>query len=224
MPRVTQKKVGQVFLKEIDKGKWRVDWRDPLTKRRHRVILPASSFKEAMQQAQRINSEIAAGRGFSGRLRGTAGHTVSDAVLEAVKHTNANERTRRDYLWRFNPFAEYLAKHASGVAAWSDVTEPVLENYIEHCRRKGVAYDTIRLRLYVLRLASSYMARTYPGQYRNVAAGIRFRRHDPPKAEIEAKNAILSPVQLRNLLLWLKDNEPMVYVWGILQGLCGLRL
>jgi hypothetical protein len=44
------------------------------------------------------------------------------------------------------------------------------------------------------------MARTYPGHYRNVADGLKLRRHDPPKAELEAADAILQPETLRSLL------------------------
>jgi len=224
MPRVTEIKVGSVFLKEVKPRKWKASWTDPLTKRHTRRMLPATEYREAERMAKDINSKVAQGRGFGGRLRGSDGHTVSAAVIEAIKHTNANGRSRHDYLFYFNPFAEYLSTRAKGVQAWSDVTEPVLQNYIEYCRQKKIAHDTLRLRLFVLRLTAAHMSRTYPDQYRNTAAGLRLRRMDPPKAQIDAEEAILKPEQLHDLLEWLRFNERMVNVWASLQGLCGLRL
>jgi integrase len=223
MPKVTQAKIDQqVLLREVQPGTWRADWRDPLTKRRHRVVLPVSSFKEAQRKAKEISDELSAGRGFGGRLRGSVGHLVGDAVMEAIKHTDANERTRKDYWSRFTAFAEYLESNTPGIKAWSDVTPAVLENYIEASRKTGIAHDTLRQRVFVLRLAASYMTRTYG--YRPIASGIKLRRHDPPKAELEAKEAILTPVQYRSLLAWLKENAPTIYAWAVLQGCGGLRL
>lgn len=173
MPKVTKTRVGSVFLKEERAGKWRASWTDPPTRRHLRRILPAASYTEALEQAKEINRQLALGKGFAGRLRGSAGHSVSDAVLEAVRHTAANDQSRKNYLSRFNAFVDYLLKHARGVQAWSDVTEPILENFMEYCRREGRSYDTIRQRLLVLRITSSYMSRTYPDQYRHVAVGLR---------------------------------------------------
>ena len=224
MPKITRIQIGSVYLKEVEHRKWRASWTDPITKKWIRRILPAAAFREAEKQAQEINKELAAGKGFGGRLRGTVGHTVREAIHEAVKHTDANDRTRRDYLNRANPFLEYLAAHYKGIAVWSEVTEQILENYLEYCRKQDIAHDTIRMRLYVLRLTSSYMTRTYPDQYRHVTMALKLKRKDPPRSELEANDAILSPAQIRDLISWLKESEPMVYMWAMLQGLCGLRL
>lgn len=223
MPKVTEKKFTCVLLKEIRPGTWRVDYRDPLTRKRSRILLPVSSFKDAEKEAKAINDRVGSGKGFSGRIRGSVGHTVKDAVKEAIKHSGANEVTRGDYGYRFNAFNEYLTENTPGVQSWGDVTEKVIENYLEHSRRKGVSHDTIRLRLYVLRLTSSYMSRTYPGHYRHVTVNIKLRRHDPPKAELEVENAILTPSQLRGLLTWLAENRPVVHLWALLQGCAGVR-
>ncbi len=224
MPKITQTRVGSIYLKEIEPRKWRASWTDPLTKRHKRRVLPAATFKQAEAQAKEINAAIAQGRGFAPRMRGTAGHTVNDAVFEAVKHSNANDRTRKDYLFKFNPFADYLNRNAQGIQAWSDVTEEILGNYLEHCRRQGIAFDTIRQRVYVLRMTSGYMTRTYPDLYRDVAKVIRLKRSGPRPEESEGGDAILNPTQLRSLLEWLRDNEPMLHVWGMLQGTGGFRV
>ncbi|NQU41822.1 site-specific integrase [bacterium] len=211
-------------MKEVGPRKWRASWTDPLTKKHVRRILPASGYREAEEQAKDINSQLAVGKGFGGRLRGSAGHSVSDAVLEAVKHSNANQGTRKDYLRRYNPFAGYLTEKMPGVRAWSDVTTAVLHNYIQHCRQEDLAPDSLRMRVFVLRMTSRYMAQTYPDQYRDVAATITLSQKDPTTAELRVKDSVLSPEQLRALLTWLKQNDPMVYTWAVLQSLCGVRV
>lgn len=67
-------------------------------------------------------------------------------------------------------------------------------------------------------MTSKYMCRTYPGQYFHVAEHAKVKR--PPET---AKADILSPAELRELIAWLKENTPMVHVWAVLEGLCGLR-
>ena len=222
MPKVTQTKIGRVFLREIEPRKWRADWRDPITRQRVRRVLPVVDFKEAQKRAKEINEEIAEGRGFRGRLRGTTGHLIGDAVQEAVKHSNASRATRKDYWRRYAPFAAYIKANLAGVRAWGELNEAILENYIEACRRQTISHDTLRLRLFVLRMTSRYMSRTHG--YRDIAAGIRIRRTAPPRSELTANEQILNPAQMRALLTWLKDNAPMVHCWAVLQGLAGARL
>lgn len=222
MPKITQTKVGSIYIREIEPRKWRASWIDPLTKRHLRRILPAATFEEARAQAKEINAAIAQGKGFGGRVRGRVGHTFSDAVVEAVQHSQARERTKRDYLSRFNPFGEYLRTHVPGVKSWADITPAILENYIRHSRAQGIAHDTLKSRLFVLRLTGAYMARTYGNP--NPTESLRLRRSDPPRSEIEAKDSILSPAQYREFLRWLEAEAPMVRVWAVLQGMCGMRM
>ncbi|OPZ08653.1 MAG: site-specific tyrosine recombinase XerC [candidate division BRC1 bacterium ADurb.BinA292] len=42
-------------------------------------------------------------------------------------------------------------------------------------------------------------------------------------AQAKGEAAILTAKQIRGLLGWLKENRPMVYLWGLLQGAAGLR-
>lgn len=223
MPKMTEKKLHGVLLREIRPGTWRVDYRDPLTRKRTRIQLPASDFKAALKEAKAIEETIGHGKGFTGRMRGSIGHTVRAAVHEAINHSGANEQTRADYMRRYNAFSEYLTKNLPGIQSWGDVDEKIIENYMEECRREGVAHDTLRMRVYVLRLTSAYMTRAYPGHYHNITANVKLRRHDPPKAELETKDAIVSPAQARALFKWLANNDPMVNAWAVLQGCAGVR-
>lgn len=219
-----QTKVGLVLVKQMGRGKWRASWMDPVRKNYVRRVLPASSFREAERQAREINAAIAQGMGFGGKLRGASGHTVTEAIIEAVKHSDANEQTRKDYLRRANPFIAYLLGNAKGVRTWDEVTEEIIGNYLAFCRREGRAYDTVRQRIFVLRMTSLYMSRTYPDLYRHVTAGVKSKRTDPPRAKLEEADSILRPAQMNELLGWLKTNHPMVHVWATLQGFAGLRL
>jgi site-specific recombinase XerC len=175
----------------------------------------------ALAEAKEINKRLAAGKGFAPRLRGSAsGHTLADAVLIAVEHSGANELTRRDYLSRANAFLAYMERSFPSIKAWAAVTPEMVANYVESSRREGISHDTLRLRLYVLRMTARFMAATFPDEHRDVCAGVRLRRKDAPKSD---GGAILEPGRLRDLLAYLREREPMIYVWATLQGCAGLR-
>lgn len=223
MPKVTESQVGQVFIKEKRPHKWCASWTCPITRKHVRRILPASDFKTAESLAKEINVTLAQGKGFGGRLRGAVGHTITNAIKEAVLHSGGNLRTRADYLSRANAFTEYLGSHAAGIVSWADVNEEVLTNYIQHCRRADISHDTLRMRIYVLRLTSDFMSRTYPQRYRHIAGRLRLPRTD--KHSTQSSDAvILTPSQIRTLLALLAEKAPLVHIWASLQGLCGLRL
>ena len=223
MPKITKTRVGSVYLREMEPRRWRASWTDPLTKRHIRRMLPAASFEDAAKAAKIINKEIAQGRGFSGKMRGSVGHSVAAAGAEAIRHAGVSERTRRGYTGCFNLFIDYLRENAPGVVGWAQVSEEVVQNYATHCRRSGIAPDTIRLRVYSVKMTAGFMARTYPQAYRNAAAGLKLKLPRPAAGGGGSGTAILTPVQMRALLQWLSENSPMIHVWAVLQGLCGLR-
>jgi len=68
------------------------------------------------------------------------------------------------------------------------------------------------------------MSRTYPNLYRDVTANLKLRKLRPTQSQIREKQNILDASQLRSLILYLKEHEPMLYVMGMLQVFCGLRV
>ena len=60
--------------------------------------------------------------------------------------------------------------------------------------------------------------------HENLLEGLKLKRRGVPKSQINAKDSILSPGQLRDYLAWLRENEPMLYPIACLQGICGFRL
>ena len=224
MPKLARAKIGVILIRELEPRKWRASWVDPVTRKHIRRLLPAATFQDAEKAAREINRTVAQGRGFAPRLRGVVGHTVKDAIIETVKHTGANERTRADYLSRGNAFLDYLEANAKGVNGWGEVTPGVIENYLEWNRRKKVSHDSLRMRLFVLRLTDRYMVRVYEGQYRRVTEGAKLGSKPKPKSEAEALGSILQPAEMRLLLSNIKEVSPMVHCWSGLQGLCGMRM
>lgn len=177
--------------------------------------------------AQAINIELLAKKGFPIGLEiaaQSAQHTIKDCVLEAIKASDANDQSKKDYKRRYNSFSKYLTSEEPDAAYWSDVDVSLLTRYLMHCRNLGLAHDSIRLRFGIIRLTAIYMARKYPDRYRNVVKDIVLKKKAPSKSELELPRAVLSPPQLRRLLDWLKENDPRVHVWATLQSLCGLRL
>ncbi len=224
MPKIASTRVGSVFLKQLPGGRWRASWTDPLTRRWIRRKLPAATFRDATEQARTINREIARDRGFGGRLRGGSGHGVLEAILMAVKATSANPRVRTNYAYNANPFLGFLSQRFPGLQTWSEVSEEIVAAYAEHCRRENVAPATLKHRLDALRRTSSFMSRTFPLQYRDVAKAVRISLPLTSKAEIEPADYVLEPATLRRFIAWLRERFPMVGLWAMGQGLAGLRL
>lgn len=180
-----------------------------------------------MAEAEAINVRLAASRGFSAGLEQATRserHTVREAVLEAIRSSDANEESKKDYIIRYNCFANYLKAKEPSISFWFEIDGSLLTRYLKHCRDLNLKYDSVRQRLQVLRLTSNYWARKYPNQYRNVGRDVVLKKKAPSRSELELPRAVMKPVQLKTLLDWLKQNDPRVHVWATLQSLCGLRL
>lgn len=227
MPRKVEFHAGMVFVKLMPDGRWRASWTDPVTRRHVRRVLPSATYEEAREAAKGINRDVSAGRRYNVKLRGKSGHSVSEAAMEAIRHTDARPETRAEYGKRFNQFLKFCEEEVAGVRCWGDVTEAVLGKYLEHCRRAGIAFDTLRQRVYAIKVVARHMNETYPEQYpRDVARVLRIKRPMPVEQgedEDGEGGAILTAGALRTLLAWLREHEPMVHCWAAMQGLGGLR-
>ena len=149
MPKKSAK-VGFVGVKQDADGRWRVRWWDSATKRMMRRILPATSYTEATAMAREISKTMAEERGFLPALRGGArGHTVDEAIKEAIKNTGAITNTRKNYTSRANRFIDWLNEYRPGVTSWVQIDTKMLLDYLEHCRIIGLAPDSIRLRWHI---------------------------------------------------------------------------
>lgn len=222
MPKRNDFQIGLVFVKQLADGRWRASWTCPQTKRHVRRVLPVTAFRDAKAQAEAINLQVATGRGFHGQIRGASGLAVRDAILEAIRNSGAREGTRREYVNRGNGFLGFLESQMPGIEAWSEITPGICQAYLAHLRKSGLAFDTIRQRVYVLRLTSRYMSETHEG-YRNVASTLRLKKSGLTKSETTARDSVLSPRQTRDLLSRLSEANPMVHVWATLQARAGLR-
>lgn len=223
-----KKKIGKVLLKQIGEHKWQMCWlAKPGSEEYLRRILPFTNYKDCEREAQKKNLELAAQRGFSTGLEHrnqTQVHAVKDAVLEAIRASTAGPLSRKNYLGCYNQFSVFLRACAPEVAYWHQIDQPLINRYLEYSRSRGLKYDTIRLRVAVVRLTSKYMARTYPDLYRDATQGLVLKRPLTGGAGLGDEDCVLSPTQLQALLHWLKANNRRVYMWSVLQGFCGLRL
>ncbi len=182
---------------------------------------------DARAQAEAKNLEIAADNGHGEGLRRRQAerkHTVREAVLEAIKGSDGNQHTQKQYVRLYNTFSTFLSESMPGVRFWSDVDEKTVVDYHAWSKAQEVSWDTVRQRIAVVRLCSKYMTRTYPGQYRVVTDSVRLKRKDPPKADLDAKDVILSPCQIRSFLSWLEERNPMIHAWACMGGLAGMRM
>lgn len=223
-------RIGKVRLKELapkadGTRRFQACWLDRSTYKYVRKTLPFAKISEARAEAERINRELLAADGFASpsRYAKEDGHSVREAALEAIQRCDGNQETKEDYVYRFARFADFLRRKMPRVTLWSQVDEKVLADYIHECWAEGKAYDTVRQRFQILRLTSGHMARTYPERHRNAAQNVRLGRNGHRRSRLAADD-ILTGGQLRGLLAWLGEKEPMLHAWASLQGLCGLRV
>ena len=228
-------KIGKVLLGRFESERWEIRYIDPITGKYSRKRLPYTKYADAKAEAERVNISLAAKDGWAAGLERAEvreRHSVRDAVREAIKASRANERSRQDYACRYNSFSKYLASSLPNLRHWDEITTKTLLDYADHSRKQGLAPDSVRLRMCVLRLTSGYMARTYP-QHNDVAAGVRLNLDRPPKTLQQRREEILTPAQVRALLEFLKErkrleskkgNDRLVYTWICCAALTGTRL
>jgi len=223
MPKKTQFKEGYVSGKQLPNGRWQLRWWETNAERYVRRTVPTTSYAEAVSIAREFNSGLAADSGFLPSMRKLNGPGVNAAIKEMIENADANAATKHDYASRGNQFLAWLARTHPGVDRWADLTPKIAQDYLRACEREGLAHDSIRLRLFVVRATSLYMSRTYPAQYAHITQSLRLKRPHPDLSERASRRA-LSAGNIRFLLEFLEQRRPGLYPIACLQSLAGLRL
>ncbi len=218
MPKVTRRKIGFVLIRFLPERKqWRASFRDQ-DGRYVRRLLWTSDYAEAVTIAEQINRRLLQGRGYLPSARRTDNHSVRETLEESIRHSGGNEKTKRDYVYFGNYFLAWLKNTHSGIQNWYQLLPAHVREYQLYCQRKGYAYDTIRQRLYVVRMAAKYMSSNYPERYRLITLDLKLKR--------DRKQAVryLTHKQLEGYLGFLCERYPDIYPITMLQGLAGLRI
>lgn len=216
-------KVGLVSLKQFSDGSWQVRWWDASTRKYIRRKIPATSYTEAVAMAKVYNQDIAGDKGFMPSMRGKAGHTVTDAILEAIDNSDAHGKTKTNYGHNANSFTGWLATYRKGITRWEQITTKCIEDYLTHCEGLNLSFDGIRQRFHVVRATSLYMARVYSERYKNPATGVKLKRAKPT-GKIEEDKIVLNPIEARLIVNFAKVNRADLAPIIALQAFAGLRV
>jgi len=233
MSKVLVKDFGRGALKVYHDGarnKWLWYLRDN-EGRQLRRDLPATTKAQAVKIAEKINNDHLSGVGYLPGVD-SGGHTVAEALIEAInaKQPSANDTTRKDYARRAQPFAEWLSVAKPKVKRWGDVSTKVIRDYLADllsCANgqtgQVLSHDGVRMRLFVVKMTSRYMAETYPDRYGEVAKPVGLKRARRFAREKEDGRA-LDGESLRAFLAFARERRPDLYGIALLQSMAGLRM
>lgn len=202
---------------------WQADFRNPKTGRRDRRLIRAVNQTDAERQGLDLHVRLTTGQFQSVPADDLA---VVDAFGRAIADSRGRPRTRRHYASQADLFRGWLAETRPAVRYWSEVHTDTLRAYVSHCVKVGLAHESIRHRLAVVKLTSRYWYENDPERYRDAARPVRMplKSEDPfERAEKERAKALCRD-DLVAFLDFLKNDRPHIGRIVMLQAMCGLRL
>jgi len=236
----TAPKPGKVLVKDFARrglklyhdparGKWMFYLRDS-EGRQLRRDLPATTKAQALEMAEKLNADHLTGKGYLPDVD-CGGHSVGEAIVEAIngKTGTANDATRKNYADRAEPFLQWLADRKLKARRWGDISTKIVRDYLNDIlaekneRGESLCFDTIRMRLFVVKMTSRYMAESYPDRYVDVARPVSLKGVRRAARTREVERALDAPT-LQTFLGFLRQRRPDL--WGIacLESLAGLRM
>ena len=206
---------------EISSQKWRASWTDIETGKRHRVRIGAKSLDEVLVQARKVRQCPPEPRTKwrpekRRQPRGEVIVHISEVFIKAAANRNRSAKTQKDWDNQVEAFLKWVDKE--GLSYWGELNLEVIEMYL--ASQKGKAFDSIRLSLWPIRMASKWAAANWPHSFTDICAGITLRREQQEKRKVA-----MSVKQVVSLLDKLRQEESLELAAGVaLQGLCGMRL
>ena len=191
-------------------------YRDPATDREVKRRVSGLELDEVKAIAFHLTSEALQGRGYlAGRSKAPE---IQEAISQALELSRGNAATRKDAAGRAMAFVSWLEVNHPKVKTWDELRPIMLQSYVHHCEKQGLAWDSIRLRLQPIRAAWRLMHENYGEQVKPL---VQVRMPQRPRVEIDC----LTPAEVAALLSWLKARGQLeLWVAGTLAALCGLRM
>lgn len=151
---------------------------------------------------------------------------IADALIKSSENRDWTPEHRKNDSLNCDQFLKWV--ESRDLHYWHELRYEHVEEYHKSLRDRGLKFDTIRLYMWPIRRAASWVACNYRSIYSDICQGFRLsRRQAGPKFYNEKKgNPVLSISDLLDFLNWLTQDK----TWGklsgtvALQGLAGLRL
>ena len=169
----------------------------------------------ARRSAKQILGKAAAGKDVVGDRRSVP--EIRYGLDAALKLSRCNERTQADHQIWINYFIRWLGERHPRVRRWSDMRPSMLEAFVREHEKAGKSFDTIRIRLQIVKMAWRRQHRDCP-EFVLPLPEVRIRRQQ--RREIQC----LESAEVSILLDWLKAHRPNLWPMACLQALAGLRM
>ncbi|MCG3197111.1 MAG: Tyrosine recombinase XerC [bacterium] len=141
---------------------------------------------------------------------------IDETFKKVVSMSRGNATSREAMRQDCNRFITWLRTEYPSIGRWEDMRPDHVVAYARWMEAKGLAYDTVRLRLSPIKAAWKHLVESYDG----VRPLPTIRLRPAPLIEKDC----LTPVEVAALLDYLRENEPEVHPLCALQALCGLRI
>ncbi len=220
LARLTQFKVRDLVMvtehRTAIKGKpfWLVRYTDPNTKADVRLRFTGLERDEVRKLAEQLAMDALNSRGY---IPGKRLPTIAEALAEAIELSGARPHVRKEYARMGLLFGDWLAEQHASVKRWDQLRPAMVQRYVRQLEEAGRARDTVRLRLFVIKMAWRYMAENYPETIRPLP---RIQMAAPVRQVIEC----LELAEAGALLEWLREKSPDLWPMACLQALAGLRM
>ncbi|MCX7017953.1 MAG: tyrosine-type recombinase/integrase [Candidatus Sumerlaeota bacterium] len=215
--------IGFVRLALDNQGRWRA--RYSFEGADIRRVLPASDEVEARALAVEINKGILGGREMLPSMRPppckpSGEMSVTEAIRIAIRQSGGGKVHVERQMKGGNAFIGWLETNHPSVQAWHEVKPSMIAQWARELQNAGKAFDTVRLYLAPVKLASRFWATEEPDIHRDVArqARVKLQRGEPKP--IPALNA----QQMRAFLDWLQADTPRLHNLAMLMAFAGLRM
>ncbi len=195
--------------------RWELRYRDPLTGKD--VLRRIYDTEDGMKKvARHIQTEIYQGRGYlAGKPQAPL---IKDALAQAMRLSQTGPTARKDMAYRSTQFLTFLTQHYPAIQTFDQLKPSMLRDYVQDMQTQNLAYDTIRLRLAVVRQAWRLMADDHPDLVHPLP---RTPLGSRPRPDITC----LTLDDAHALLDYLRDDPHAhtIYPLQLLAATCGLR-
>ena len=194
---------------------WRCRYTDPATGMEVKRRLAGLDLDDVEAICKKWTVDAYQGKGYlAGRPQAP---TLEDGLLEAIRLSRGNLRTKDRAKRESKAFLAYMGQRYPGARTWGDVRPGMIESYIRELEAKGLAFDTLRLRLVPVKSAWRRMHADYPDLVKVPASIATAKRSLREIVCLEGAEVVA-------LLDWLRVNRPALWPMAALQALCGLRM
>ena len=219
MANQSGKKVGFVRLTQKG-GRWLAAWWNADQQRYVRRLLPAENYKQAESMAGEINKGLLSAGGFLPTMRNNKGGiSILEALIQTIANSKASNRCRRDYKSAADSFLYWLAQYQPGLESWGELRPSHISQYLTFCESQGLAYDSIRKRLYIVKAASRFMAEEYE-RFKDIARKVKVQK---PENSLEGAAPMISLESVRALIEHARASDIDKAAMLSLMAYCGLR-